>query len=465
MTSAEEILARHVGQVEQHRGQLRFAERFTARYGGNLLFVHGLGWHTWDGARWAECVDGKEHRAVVALIKEALAEMPNLGIDDRKAMMQDVGKVESSAGISGVLELASTMHPCTLAATRLDASPYLLNTRSGTVDIEGGTTSVSNPSDHLSKVTTARFDPGAHSAQFDLFLRQTQPDPQMRAFLARSLGSALLGVVREHVLLIWFGSGANGKGTLRDAVSHALGDYAIEVPADLLLQSRFAANLAPERMRLKGARVAFCSEIAEGAKLDEATMKKLTGGDPVNAKLLYRNPVQFDPSHTLVMLTNHLPKVRGDDPATWRRIMAVPFDQVVPEEERDVQLPERLKKDPDAVLAWLWAGWLDYQRNGLNPPETVLAATRRYQHDSDTIARFVGDESVVCDGHGTVGSADLYRTFVTWSRGEGEPTELTNKAFSQAVEIRGYVKKTTNRGAQWQRLSLVPEGGKTHGWD
>jgi len=286
----------------------------------------------------------------------------------------------------------------------------------------------------------------------------------MRAFIARTLGSALLGVVREHVLLIWYGRGANGKGTLRDAVTHSLGDYAIEVPADLLLQSRHAGNLAPERMRLKGARLAFCSEIAEGAKLDEATMKKLTGGDPVNAKLLYKNPIQFDPSHTLVMLTNHLPKVRGDDPATWRRILAVPFDHTVPEAERDGQLPERLKKTPDAVLAWLWSGWLDYQRNGLNPPETVLAATRKYQLDSDTVARFIADESVVCDGHGTVGSADLYRAFVTWSKGEGEPTELTNKAFSEAVETRGYSRKHGNKGKKWNGLSLVPDEDSNRSW-
>lgn len=466
MTNAAEIVTRHLPGVveEMHRGQLRFAERFVRGYGGRLLFVHGIGWHKWDGARWAVCEDGEEARAVLDLLKAALDEMSSLNSGEaRKMLLQDVGKVESAAGVAGTLELASRMIPCTLAATRLDASPYLLNTTSGTVDIEAGTVSVSNPSDHLSKVTAARFDPAATSPEFDRFLAQTQPDSEMRAFLARSLGSALLGVVREHVLLIWFGRGANGKGTLRDAVAHALGEYAIEVPADLLLQSKHAANLAPERMRLKGARVAFCSEIAEGAKLDEATMKKLTGGDPVNAKLLYRNPVEFDPSHTLVMLTNHLPKVRGDDPATWRRILAVPFDHVVPEGQRDGRLPERLKGASEAVLAWLWAGWQDYQANGLNPPEAVLAATRRYQLDSDTIARFLADEAAVCDGHGTVGSADLYRAFVAWSKAEGEPTEATNKAFTEALETRGYTKKRAAKGVQWQGLSLVPDEGSA-GW-
>ena len=221
-------------------------------------------------------------------------------------------------------------------------------------------------------------------------------------------------------------------------------------------------------MRLKGARLAFCSEIAEGAKLDEATMKKLTGGDPVNAKLLYRNPVQFDPSHTLVMLTNHLPKVRGDDPATWRRIMAVPFDQIVPEASATGGFPNGSR--PPLTPSWRGCGpaGRTTRRNGLNPPAAVLDATRQYQLDCDTIARFIDDESVVCDGHGTVGSADLYHAFVAWSKAQGEPTEMTNKAFTEALENRGYSKKRhatapSGRGSRSSRRRRI--GSEVTGCD
>lgn len=445
---------------EEHRGQLRFAERFTTTFGGDFLHVFGIGWHKFDGARWAECLDGAECRAVLQLIKEAFGELGTLDVDARKDLFKDIGKVESAAGLRGVLELAESMHPCALAGNQLDASPYLLNTRTGTVHIEAAKVTPPNPGDHLSKVTRAGFDPDARAEVFDTFLARIQPDPDMRAFLARQLGSSLLGVVREHVLFIWHGTGANGKGTLRDAILNALGDYAVEVPAELLLVSR-NTNLAPERMRLKGARVAFCSEIGNGAKLDEPTMKKLTGGDPVNAKMLYRNPIQFDPSHTLFMLTNHLPQVRGDDPATWRRIVAVPFDTVIPAEERNGMLPEALKAVPDAVLAWMWRGWLDYQRQGLNPPPSVLAATRKYQLDSDLLARFLADDEAVLLGHGSVGSAVLYRAFVDWCKAEGEEIGMSNKAFTEAMEGRGYTKKRTKTGAMWDQVMVVD---KTAGW-
>lgn len=442
--------------AEQHRGQLRFAEWFTQRYDGQYLHAHGIGWHEYDGARWSECRDGAEVRAVVQLVKDALGELPMLRGDTRQDLSYDIRKVESSAGVAGVLDLAASMHPCTVAAERMDADPYLLNTRSGTVHIDTGAVRPPTPADHLSKVTRAEFDPTARSDVFDAFLARIQPDVDMRAFLARQLGSALLGVVRDHVLLIWNGTGANGKGTLRDAVRHALGDYAVEVPADILLLNKHGQQgMAPERMRLKGARVAFCSEIANGARLDEATMKKLTGGDPVNAKLLYRNPIEFDPSHTLVMLTNHLPQVRGDDPATWRRIYSVPFGEVIPAEDRDGELPEKLKACPEAVLAWLWAGWLDYQQNGLNPPQAVLDATKRYQLDSDVLARFLDDEDAVLHGHGSVLSSALYRAFLDWVRQQGEDLVMSNKAFTEAMELRGHRKKHTNAGKVWEHLMLI----------
>ncbi|WP_192808700.1 phage/plasmid primase, P4 family [Actinomadura montaniterrae] len=451
---------------EQHRGQLRFAHRFTARWGGEYLHVHGVGWHHYDGTRWAQCLDGGEHRAVLALVSEAFTELPEMTGDARTNLFKDIGKVESASGVRGVLDLASNMHPCTLAGRELDADPRLLNTATGTVHLEAGTLAPPDPADHLSKVTRAGFDPDARSEVFEEFLERIQPDGEMRAFLARQLGYALLGLVREHVLFIWHGLGANGKGTLRDAILHALGDYAIEVPADLLLVTR-NANLAPERMRLKGARIAFCSEIGEGAKLDEPTMKKLTGGDPVNAKMLYRNPIQFDPTHTLFMLTNHLPQVRGDDPATWRRILAVPFDVIIPAEERDGELPEKLKGIPDAILAWLWRGWQDYRRQGLNPPASVLAATRKYQLDSDVLARFLADEEAVVLGHGSVNSAVLYKAFTQWCKEQGEDVQMTNKAFTEALEGRGHRKKRTNTGAVWEHIMITGKDAgesRSDGW-
>jgi putative DNA primase/helicase len=444
---------------EKMHGQVLFAHRYARRYKGRFLHAHGLGWHEWDGARWARCLDGAEIRAVRDLVVTALA---NDLIDQatRKQRLASIKAVESANGIAGTLKIAGNLEGCTLAAQHLDAHPHLFNTLDGTVDLNTGEVNPPRPADHLSKVARSKFDPDARSEVFDAFLRKMIPDESLRAFLARSLGSSLLGRVRDHVLFIWHGTGANGKSTLRDAVLHAMGDYAIEFNAEVLLVTKYGPQaMSPERMRLKGTRAAFCSEIAEGAKLDMATMKNLTGGEPVNACLKYENPIQFDPSHTLFMLTNFLPVVRGDDPATWRRIMAVPFNVVVPLEEQDLDLPKKLRAESAAVMAFLWRGWLDYQAQGLNPPKAVLEATTKYQSDSDALSRFLADEEVVTLGAAQrVAPSKLFHAFQAWVRSQGEDLEVTATAFGKTLGRRGFEPGKDNRGSRiWRGIGLVSD--------
>lgn len=450
-------------QVKGHaRRHVKWARRYASAYHGRFLYAHGIGWFRYSGRHWVELHDGAEVRALIALIGEVAGrELPKLvgkGHEaDRKALLAEIDSVQTANALAGVLTVARNLTALSVPAEDLDHDRFLVNTPSGTLDLRTGALRRSDPLDRQTKITRAGFDPTARSELFDRFLVEIQPDPAMRAFLARSLGSALLGQVRDHVLHIWHGTGANGKGTLRDAMRWTLGAYGVEVPAEILLTSKYGQQaLAPERMRLRGARVAFCSEIGEHARLDEAIMKKLTGGDPVNAKLLYRNPIEFEPSHTLIMLTNHLPKVRSDDPATWRRILAVPFDVVVPPDQRDLELPEKLRGAAEAILAWLWQGWLDYQRQGLAPPETVRQATARYQQESDIVARFLSEESgQVIMNMGRTRSAELYRRFTSWAAAEGEDPRLSNKAFTTLVEGHGFKRKQENKGSVWLGLTLA----------
>jgi len=182
---------------------------------------------------------------------------------------------------------------------------------------------------------------------------------------------------------VLIGCGANGKGTTYGAITHALGDYATVINPDLLMVRDRGGAGGPELMALLGVRLVIGSETEEGRKLDEAAMKRLTGGDELTARRLYSHPVTWQPSHQLVYVTNALPKVKGNDPAVWRRIRVVPFDVVVPLEDRDPELPERLALHADAVLSWVIAGHFDYEDNGgMREPTSVLRATGDYQADA-----------------------------------------------------------------------------------
>jgi len=438
----------------EHRGQLRMAERFVAEHSDSLRFVHGIGWHWWDGARWEADEERADLQAAVATVKTALASLADLPKDERDDLYLDTRRSESAAGLEGMLRIASALPPISTASKRLDADPYLFNTPQGTLDLRTGKV-IGNDREHLiTKVAGGRIG-GRPYDEWETFLERILPDKEVREFVQRLFGYALLGKVTEHVMPIFTGTGANGKGTIRDAVMAAFGDYAIEIDPQMLMESKHERHGA-FKMRLRGARLAFCSETEKGRKFAEATMKRLVGGDQIEANLMHRNPITFDPSHTLIMLTNHLPAVSGDDPAVWRRILVVPFDVVIPEEERDGELPDRLKGASDAVLAWLYEGWQSYQDQGLNPPAAVRAATETYQADSDALGRFL-TEKTMRSPHGYVRARELFTAWSNWAHSSGMKAEDigTEVAFAASMKAREFVKKQRNIGAVWVGLVMT----------
>jgi len=257
----------------------------------------------------------------------------------------------------------------------------------------------------------------------------------VREFLQRLAGVGLLGVVVEHVLGILTGVGRNGKGVFYGAYGHALGDYATIAEPDLFMH-REGAHPTGE-MDLRGVRWAVVSENDRGRRMAEATMKRLTGGDEIKARRMRQDFVRFKPSHTPILVTNHLPVVAGDDPALWARMRVVPFAVVIPPEERDTHLEERLQLEADAILSWAVAGYRDYlDRSGLAEPEAVKVATDDYRRDSDAVRRFV-DECCTPNPHMWLTTGDAYARWSRWSAVDGaEP--MSRKAFGQALDRLGY---------------------------
>ncbi len=167
---------------------------------------------------------------------------------------------------------------------------------------------------------------------------------------------------------------------------------------------------------------------------------------------------EFDASHTFVMLPNHKPLVAGTDEGIWRRIRLVPFSVVIPEEERDEHLPDRLNNELDAVLAWLVAGCASWQQQGLAEPEAVLEATAAYRVESDAIGRFLGERCLATPS-AKVQSSYLFTAWSRWCVGEGlDPG--TSKSFTTALQNRGFDTTKSHGRMVWQGLGLVADSGE-----
>lgn len=421
-------------------GQLRMAHRLASAHGDRLMFVHSVGWHYWTGTFWAEDDRGHAERSVVEVLRAALSDSYG---DNR--LRSDVAKCETANGVAGVLKLAESLPVFAATVADLDSDPYLLNCANGTLDLRSRRLRAHDPADRITKSCRGAYRPGARSPEWDGFLATVLPDEQERAYLQRVVGQALLGKVEEHLFPILTGTGANGKGTAYGAIGHAVGAYGIVVDPELLMVKDYGGGGTTEMLDLRGARIAFASETGEGRKLDEALMKRLAGGDKLRGRRLYKNPVEWEPTHQLVYITNHLPTVKGDDPATWRRIQVIPFDVTIPECDRDATLGDRLQLAVDEILAWAVDGYFDYRDNGMQTPESVRAATEAYQVQSDAVRRFV-EEACMTSPVAATRTSELYVAWQMWAHGEDvEP--MSDKAFGKELDRLGFPARKTRHGA------------------
>ena len=113
-----------------------------------------------------------------------------------------------------------------------------------------------------------------------------------------------------------------------NTISAVIGsDYVYWCNEELLIEPQGERHAAELAMLFK-VRLAIVSEVDEHATMNEARIKKLSGGDPITCRRMREDWWSFLPTHKIVMLTNHKPKIRGRDHAIWRRLGLVPFDMV-----------------------------------------------------------------------------------------------------------------------------------------
>lgn len=438
--------------------ELGYGHRLRAVYGDRLRYVPAWRrWLVWDGKRWGHDATGQAQRwAKVTARRMTTAALAIQDEQARKTAMATARKMESAHAISGILTLTGTEDGIAVSPADLDADPFLLNCANGTLDLRTGDLRGHDPADLITKIAGAAFDPAADGPAFTGFLERVQPDPEMRAYLARLIGHALEGRVREHILPILHGDGANGKGTFIAAILAAAGDYADAADPDLLNARVFDTH--PTGVAdLFGLRLAVLHESDAGRKLAEGTVKRLTGGDRLKARRMREDFWHFEPSHTFIMLTNHKPLIAGQDEGIWRRLRLVPWDVVIPPDERDDRLGDRLRLESDYILTWLVGGYRDWRDRGLADPGRVAKATAAFRADSDTLGRFI-DQRCITGPNFTARSAELFAAWGKWCTTEGVESG-TNKAFTDSLHNRGFDTRHSRVGTIWDGLGLAAEEG------
>mgnify|MGYP002526252423 FL=1 len=258
-------------------------------------------WLVWDGARWKREHDG----APIRLAKSIADNIWKTARDANDArLLRFAAMTASLRSINAMLELSQSDLP--LVPDDMDGDGWLLNCLNGTVDLRTGELREHRREDSLTLLCPTRFDPAAKSPRWDKFLQDIfAGDVELIQFVQRFFGYSLTSDVREQVLPIFWGVGANGKSTLLNAFLQVLGsEYSMQAPPDLLMVKR-ADSHPTERADLFRKRFVSAIKTENGCRLAESLIKQLTGGERIRARRMRQDFWEFDPSHKMVLCTNH----------------------------------------------------------------------------------------------------------------------------------------------------------------
>lgn len=342
-----------------------------------------------------------------------------------------------------------------------DRNEFLLNTPSWTYDLRKGLDGKMNhnPRNFITKCTSV--DPGEEGKELwqDALNSIFLGDEGLIDYVQQVVGLAAIGKVYVEALIISYGAGRNGKSTFWNTIMHVLGSYSGRLSADTLTVG-CRRNIKPELAEVFGKRLIIAAELEEGTRLNTSIIKQLCSTDDLFAEKKYKAPFFFTPTHTVILYTNHLPRVGATDDGIWRRLIVIPFKAKF-EGKSDMKNFTAVlqEKAGPAVLSWIIEGAQKVIGNEFNitEPDLVRNSISDYREQNDWMEQFLSECcEVVNDPAVEVKSGELYQRYREYAMQRGEYIRSTTDFYAE-LENKGFVRHRTRIGSFVRKMRLIPD--------
>lgn len=467
------------------------AKVLSHEYESELVYTDSTDFMRFDGTHWAEskqmavgaCEEFLDRQLTEALlaVEKAKQGLMNSGVDKEtvlaggKELEKSIGKNSEKAfaefcvamsykafvmkrrDMKFITSALQAAKPMLLRNIRdFDTQEFLLNTPTATYDLRLGLYGAHEHSaeDFITKITSV--SPSNENA--DIWTSAVSSffcgDDELIDYVQQTVGLAAIGKVYQEALIIAYGEGSNGKSTFWNAIAKVLGSYSGTMSADSLTVG-CKRNVKPEMAELKGKRLVIAAELEEGMRLNTSIVKQLCSTDEVTAEKKYKDPFNYVPTHTLVLYTNHLPKVGANDDGTWRRLIVIPFNAKIQGNSDIKNYADYLVDNAGgAILAWIIEGAKKAIENNfkLKLPAVVEEAINKYRDNNDWLSAFLEECCEIAPQY-TQKSGELYQEYRAYCMRNGEYTRSTTD-FYVGLENADFERRKTKTGNEVKGLRL-----------
>lgn len=422
------------------------ADRTVHLFGSELRYSPtNEKWYRYETGAWRETKTGGE-KAVQAMLR-GLFKLEGPLYDDtpirrgqRETSEQDdfydfIKSSRTAAKAAGAAKVIRNDGTLDVPAAAFDAHPLLLNARNGVIDLASAELLEHDPELLLRRQIPIDFDPDAKAAKWEAFLERVMPSPDMRDYLQRIVGYSITGSTKEQVVFFHVGPPASGKSVFIEVLGAMLGEFAGVIPSSTLLNKKTDQHPA-DIMSMDGRRLLSLDETPEGARLDEALIKRLSGETKQTARGMGENWREFKLVGKVHLVTNHDPHI-SDDAAMHRRLHYIPWRNPIPVEERHQGLKDEIiAEELEGVLAWAVRGAAKWRQDKLARPAEAEMARSEYLSNEDEFAVFIDDELVLGADNAFTPSVDVYRRYRQWCDVRGMKA-MSMVAFGRKLSRRG----------------------------
>lgn len=434
------------------------AHRFSASYGEDTRFESTTKqWYCWHDGIWAEdeLIARTRARKTVELLFDEL-DQP-MDEDVRKLLQKHIAKSQTARAQDGLLRLAQTLEELQINHRQFDQNPYDLNCLNGIVDLRTGELRPHDRSALCTQMVPVNYDPDAYCKEWETFLHAIMlGNKSMVDYLQIASGYSFTGSPICAAFFFCYGQGHNGKSTLIETLLSIAGTYGTTTNKKHLMLKNSESDASPGVAKLHRKRFASVSEVTPGDRLDEGTVKMLTGADSIAARFLHKNEVEFTPTHHLWGMGNEKPIISGTDEGIWRRIHLIPFEHhfATP----DVGIKELFLYDTKAregILAWLVRGahiWYNNNKT-ISKPQRVLDSNAEYRLEMDLIAQFIADRCIV--GVDLFEDATpMFKAYQEFVKDMGHFPKSQTK-FGTYLREHGFTSRKSHGNIVWQGLTML----------
>ncbi len=412
------------------------AQRLIAMYGTRLFYCSPKKkWLVWDGCRYQ--IDEKDE--IRKLAQNTMLEFARQAVDTPYAKF--ASRCLNSQRLSSAIREAEPR--LAILPAELDASPYLLNFKNGSLDLRTFDLLPHRRGDRITKLVHYNYIADATCPCFLAFAERVL-GPLVQ-FLQKALGYSITGLTVEKVIFLCCGPTNTGKTTLLELIRYLFEEYSTLIMVDsLMTRNQEDNNSRADLADLRAVRFAMTSETEEGQRLKEGKLKRLTQGQGlIKTARKYENPIQFPETHKIWVDTNHMPVIHGTDDSIWNRLVPIPFEHPVAPADIDRDLPMKLRAEAEGIIAWIIEGCRRWQQEGLGRVEAVDSTRGRWRGEMDRLAVF-RQECCIESPMVRSNARPLYLSYKTRAEEAGE-RPLTETAFGRRMgEI--FEKSTDSKG-------------------